>query len=356
MNMPGSSPEKTEITGETVEVEKTETKAPETTTDVQSPAESSTAEVKDDKGDMLSAVKAALKPKTEKPSDSNEPGSESGEAPAATAEKEGAKEGTDPEDLTEDELAHLRPKTRKRIDNLLRDRAERDRKISEIEPKAEQFEKITGFVQEAGLSKDEVNDGFAVMRDLKREPYKAYQRLKPIMAQLANMFGEGELPQDLHQDVVTGRITEQRARELVNARSQTTLATTQAEENARLDRERRDQEAHTSNVNSVATAVTEWERSKEKTDPSWKLKQPRVMEIVEIEIARRQRTNPTYFPTKDEALKFSTDALAKVETEMKAFTPRPRAINPVTDAGSTRSVAKPANAVEAAKLALSQAG
>lgn len=354
--MPGSSPEKTEITGETVEVEKTETKAPETTTDVQSPAESSTAEVKDDKGDMLSAVKAALEPKAEKTSDSDEPGSETGKEPTADAEKEGAKEGTDPEDLTEDELAHLRPKTRKRIDNLLRDRAERDRKIAEIEPKAEQFEKITGFVQEAGLSKDEVNDGFAVMRDLKREPYKAYQRLKPIMAELANMFGEGELPQDLHQDVQTGRITEQRARELVNARSQSTLASTQVAETARQEQERRAREAQESNVNDVAAAVTEWERSKGKTDPSWKLKQPRVMEIVEIEIARRQRTNPNYFPTKDEALKFSTDALAKVETELKAFAPRPRAINPVTDAGSTRSVPKPANPVEAAKQALAQMG
>lgn len=354
--MPGSSPENTEITGETTEVVKTDVQTPEVTTDVQSPAESSTAEVKDDKGDMLSAVKAALKPKTEKPSDSDEPGSEAGKEPAVATEKEGAKAETDPDDLTEDELALLRPKTRKRIDNLLRDRTERDRKIAEIAPKAEQFEKITGFVQEAGLSKDEVNDGFAVMRDLKREPYKAYQRLKPIMAQLANMFGEGDLPQDLQQDVALGRITEQRARELVTARSQSTLASTQAEENARQEQVRKARETHESIVNDVASAVTEWERSKEKTDPSWKLKQPRVMEIVEIEIARRQRTNPNYFPTKDEALKFSNDALARVETDLRAYGPRPRAINPVTDAGSTRSVAKPTNAVEAAKLALSQAG
>lgn len=353
--MPGSSPG-TEIQGEAAEIEKVEAGAPaEVTADVEA-AESSTAETKDDKGDMLSAVKAALKPKTEKTSDSDEPGSKSEEDPAAAAKKEGAKEGTDPDDLSEEELAHLRPKTRKRIDNLLRDRTDRDRKIAEIAPKAEQFEKIVGFVEEAGLSKDEVNDGFAVMRDLKREPYKAYQRLKPIMAQLANMFGEGDLPDDLRQDVATGRITEQRARELVNARSLTTLASTQATESARQEQQRREREARESTVQDVASAVTEWERSKEKSDPSWKLKQPRVMEIVKLEIFERQRTDPSYFPTKDEALRFSSDALARVEKELKAFVPRPRAITPTPDAGSTRSVAKPTNAVEAAKLALSQAG
>lgn len=346
--MPGSSPE-TEIPAE-AKAEAIETK------DVL-PAESSPAEVKDDKGDMLSAVKAALAPKAEESSDSDEPGPKPEETPAEpVAEKEGAKEGADSEDLTADELAQLRPKTRKRIDNLLRDRSERDREIAEIKPKAEQFEQIAGFVAEAGLSKDEVNDGFAVMRDLKREPYKAYQRLKPIMSQLASMFGEGDLPQDLQQDVVLGRITEERARELVNARSQSSLAATQAEENARREQERHEQARYESSVNEVAAAATEWERSKAKSDPSWKLKQPRVMELVELEVAKRQVRDPKYFPTKDEALKFSNDALEKVEKEIRQFAPKPRAINPITDAGSTSSVAKPSTALEAAKLALSKAG
>lgn len=351
--MPESATENDITTGD-----KTQVEAPEVTktTDAQLPAESSTADTKDEKGDMLAAVKAALKPKEEKPSDSDEPGSKPEEAAAdPDAKKEGEEGEAEPDALTEEETAHLRPKTRKRIENLVRDRKERDEKIAAIEPKAQQFDQIRSFVDEAGLTKDEVNQGFAVMRDLRRNPFEAYQRLKPIVAQLAAMFGEGDLPEDLRQDVVTGRITEQRARELVTARSQSSIATTQAAENAKRDQERRDADAHRQNVDDVAGAVTAWENSKA-TDPDWKLKQPRVTELVELEIIRRQRTDQNYFPTKAEALKISQEALAKVEREMKAFAPRPRAMNPVTDAGSTRSVAKPTNALEAAKLALTQMG
>jgi hypothetical protein len=353
--MPESATENDITTGDKAQAEASEVTIK--TTDAQTPAESSTAEVKDDKGDMLAAVKAALEPKTEKPSDSDEPGSKPGEADAKPdADKEGAEAEAEPDTLTEEETAQLRPKTRKRIENLVRDRRERDDKIATLEPKAQQFDQIRSFVDEAGLNKDEVNEGFAVMRDLKREPFKAYQRLKPIMAQLASMFGDGDLPDDLRQDVATGQITEQRARELVAARSHSSIATTQATENAKRDQERREVEARQQNVSDVAGAVTEWENSKAKTDPDWKVKQPRVMDLVELEIARRQRTEPTYFPTKNEALKLTQDALAKVEKDLKAYAPRPRAINPVTDAGSTRSVAKPTNPVEAAKLALSQMG
>lgn len=352
--MPESATENDITTGD-----KTQVEAPDDTktTDAQIPAESSTADTKDEKGDMLAAVKAALKPKEEKPSDSDEPGSKSEEADAdPDAKKEGEEGEAEPDALTEEETAHLRPKTRKRIENLVRDRKERDEKIATLEPKAQQFDQVRGFVDEAGLTTDEVNQGFAVMRDLRRNPIEAYRRLKPIVDQLASMFGEGDLPEDLRQDVALGRITEQRARELVTARSQSSIATTQAAENAKREQERQAAEAHQRTVNDVAGAVTEWEHSKAKTDPDWKVKQPRVTELVELEIVRRQRTDQNYFPTKAEALKISQEALAKVEKEMKAFAPRPRAMSPVTDAGSTRSVAKPTNPVEAARMALSKMG
>lgn len=349
---PDSSPED-EIQVDETKVEATEVEK----TDGQDPAASSSAEAKDGKPDLLETVKAALKDSgtTEKTSDSDEPGSKSEEDPDAAAKKEGAEDGTDPDDLTEEELSRLRPKTRKRIDNLLRDRGDRDRQIAELQPKAEQFEKIAGFVESAGLSKDEVNDGFGVMADLKNAPLKAYERLKPIMAQLAVMAGEGPLPQDLQQEVAYGRITEAHARELVKARSSNTLTSEQLQRKQDQERDQRQRDDHVATVNEVSGAVTEWERSKEKTDPSWKLKQPRVMELVELEIARRQRTNPSYFPTKKEALEFSNAALTKVETEFKRLAPKPREIKPITPgAGSTRSTAAPTTMLEAAKAGLAK--
>lgn len=349
---PDSSPED-EIVVE-AKVDATEV----TTLDDTDPAASSSAEAKDEKPDLLETVKAALKDTgtTEKTSDSKEPDSKSEEDPDAAAKKEGAEAEADPDALTEDELSRLRPKTRKRIDNLLRDRVDRDRKIEELLPKAEQFEKIAGFVETAGLSKDEVNDGFAVMADLKNAPLKAYERLKPIMAQLAIMAGEGPLPTDLQQEVNFGRITEDHARELVKSRSLNTLTSSQIEQQQRRDQERKQRDDHIATVNEVSNAVSDWERSKEKADPSWKLKQPRITEIVELEITRRQRANPNYFPTKKEALEFSEAALKKVETEFKNMAPKPREVRPVTPgAGSTRSSAAPTSMLEAAKAGLAKA-
>jgi hypothetical protein len=349
--MPGSSPD-TEIKPDAVAEDAIV--SAEVLDDQASSAESSTAEDQGEKGDMLSAVKAALKPKEKAPA-SDEPGSKSDEPAATDAAKEaGAETGSESDDLTEEELARLRPKTRKRIENLVRDRNERDGIIAGLEPKAQQFDKIAGFVSEAGLSKEEVNDGFAVMSDLKNAPYKAYQRLKPIMAQLANMFGEGDLPDDLRQDVARGAITEMRARELVAARGQTSIATKSAEEQARREEDSRRHNERQTTVNDVSTAVTEWENSKSKSDPSWKLKQPRVMELVELEIARKQQRDPQYFPTKAEALGMAETALKRVDEDLKRFTPKPRAVTPTPDAASTRSLPKPTSALEAAKQGLAK--
>lgn len=349
---PDSSPEKE---FEDVKSDKTDATAQEVTKDGQDPAESSPAEDKGAKGDMLSAVKAALEPKAEKTPASDEPGSKSEEDPAKDAKKDGAEAGTESDDLTEDELAQVSKKTRKRIETLVRERTDRDRQIVELQPKAEQFEKITRFVDDAGLSKDEVNQGFAIMADLKTRPDQAYERLKPIMKQLAAMFGEGDLPDDLQQDVNFGRITEARARELVVARSRSTISNETLQRTEDQQRQQREAADHKANVDDVSNAVSDWERSKEKSDPSWKLKQPRVMELVELEIVRRQRTKPEYFPTKAEALEFSKAALEKVEKEFKSLAPRPKAINASPDAGSTRSTAAPKTMLEAARVGLANA-
>ncbi|MGZ5923518.1 MAG: hypothetical protein ACXWK2_02985, partial [Rhizomicrobium sp.] len=305
--------------------------------------------------DMLSAVKAALEPKTEKTPDSDKQGSNSEDPPAADAKKEGADEGEDTDDLTEEELARLRPKTRKRIDNLLKERADRDTKIGELEPKAQNFDAIQRFVDEAGLTKDEVNQGFDVMKSLKNDPPRAYAVLKPIMNQLEVMLGETLTP-ELQAQVDRGELTEGHARELARARSRAAVngqmleRTTQQQQ---ADQQRREFEGQ---VNDVAGAVTAWETATSKNDPDWKLKQPRIQVLVENEILRKQRANPNYFPSKEEALEMSKKALKEVETEFKRLSPQRRSIStPAADAGSTPSTAVPKTMLEAARAGLERA-
>lgn len=344
--MPGSSPEK----DAEVEVEKTE--ATEQVTDGNTSAESSPAEPKGDKkGDMLSAVKAALEP-TEKAPDSDTQGSKPDEKPTADA-KEGEEAGDESDDLTEEELARLRPKTRKRIDNLLKDRADRDKIIAETEPKAKQFDSIVRFVEDAGLTKDEVNKGFDVMSSLKNDPFRAHELLRPIMDQLEQIVGM-RLPEDLQNAVQLGQITEAHARELASNRSKASVTQHQLQRRDERDRKTKQDQDFQASVDEVSGAVSAWERSKEKSDPDWKLKQPRITEIIELEVTRRRVQNPSFYPTKDEALKFASDALERVEKEFRMLAPRKREIKPGhVDGGSAPHLsAKPKSMLEAARAGL----
>lgn len=315
-------------------------------------AESSPAEPKSEKVDLLTAVKAALKPPTEKSLDSKTPGSETAEG-AETALDKDADKGSETDDLTEEELARLKPKTRKRIENLTAARRERDGRIAELEPKAQQFEKMMTFVQTAKLSTDEVNEGFEVMRLLKHEPLKAWERLKPIFDSLRSMVGE-VLPEELQIAVNQGQITEAHARELAITRTKAAVSTAQVQRHEADTREQQQQDAHQKRQVAVQTSVVEWEKSKAGSDPDWKQKQSRVMEIVQLETLRREKADPNFGWTPEEAVKFANEALTKVETEFKRFAPRPKAINPVIDVASTRSEAKPTTALEAAKQGLAR--
>lgn len=347
---PKSSPDKEIET----EIEKPDTPVEAPQPDAE-PAESSNAE--GEKGDLLTRVKAALDKTKEKSPASDEPGSSSEEPPAPAAKKEGEGEEGKTGDLTEEELARLKPKTRERIETLTREVKDRDTKLADLTPKAEKFDQIQRFVDDAGLSKDDVNSGFDVMRNLKQDPFKAYAQLRPIMDQLESIVGV-RLPDELQSEVNQGRITEAHARELARSRGQASVTRQQLDRTTQIQEANQRRQVIENQVNDVAGAVTEWEKSTGKNDPDWKLKQPRITELVELEVMRRQAKDPTYFPSKEEAIAISKDALKKVEADFKALRPARRSVSttPSADAGSTRTAAAaPKSMLEAAKLGLQRA-
>jgi chromosome segregation ATPase len=194
------------------------------------------------------------------------------------------------------------------------------------------------------------------MRDLKHDPFRAYQTLRPIVDQLEQIVGV-RLPADLQSAVNLGQITEPHARELATARGRTTVTTQQLERRDQQDQAQKQQNEFQGRVDEVETKVNEWESSKRKTDPDWKHKQPRVKELNELEFLRRQRTNPKYFPTPTEAIEISKASLEKVEREFRSMAPARREIKPEhADGSATRSTPKPKTATEAAKLALAATG
>lgn len=350
--MPGSSPEEAKVEGAEDVAGQVTTQAAETKSDVDASAESSAAEPKGQKGDLLDQVKAALKPKEKSP-DSVIPGSPE-EKSAEAAEKEGDEADDDSDDLTAEEHARLKPKTRKRIENLLKAREEHERKIAELEPQANQFQGLVRFVEDAGLSKDDVNQLFDVGKNLKQDPHKAYAQIKPVYEQLQRLVG-AVLPDDLHQEVLLGRLTEAHARELAAARSRSVVAERRVQHVEQQSQTQKQQAAQQAIVGEVQGKVTEWERSKAASDPDWKLKQPRVMELIELDIVRRQRQQPNYFPTADEALAMANQALKTVDDGFAKLAPRRKAVTPITGDTSPRLVAAPKTALDAARQGLQQA-
>jgi hypothetical protein len=342
--MPESSPELV-----TDEVKQAEPVAAETADVKVSSAESSPAETQGEKGTLLDAVKAALKPPTEKAPDSKTEGSE----PDKAAKPDEGKE-VESDEHTEEELARLRPKTRKRIENLVAARRELEGHLAEIRPKAEQFDKVMRFIEDAKLTTDEVNDAFDVAKSLKNEDFHgAYNRLKPIVDKLESLLGI-QLPDDLVRDVNEGRLPEDRARELARTKSQAAIASSQAARRATEAEEQRRLQHHQGLQTRVQTAIADWETSKGRSDPDWKQKQSRVMEIVELETARRERRDPNFAWSPEEALKFAETALQRATDEIRRYAPKPKAITPITDVASTRSSAPPTTALEAAKQGLAR--
>jgi hypothetical protein len=341
--MPESSPD-TELE---VQAQVTETTAE--TGAKGSSTESPTAEKTGQQGDVLSAVKAALEPDQEGSPDSANLGTE--KKSPETAAKDGAEGDDDSEDFTEEEKARLSRKAKSRFHKLTGEVGDLKTKVADIEPKAQRFEQLVQFCNDAGLNADEVNRTFDVARAIKQDPLKAFEMLTPVYEQLRQLVGE-VLPDDLQQAVNVGQITEAHARELARSRSAATLREQQlqrVEQRQNVERQRKDV---TDKWQSAANATTEWENSKAKSDPDWKLKQPRVIELIELDLLKRQQKNQNFTPTIEEAITMANAALAKVNEEMKRLRPAPKAMNPITEVGSTRSEAKPKSALEAAKAGL----
>lgn len=340
----------TENKAENQQVEVSDVKAADSSSAGQTVETPAKAETPADKGEkqpsLLEKVRTALKPKADKAPESDKPDTTKPDSdkPDDTVETE------ESGDLTDEETGRLKRKTKKRIDDLLNERAAKDKTIEEIRPKADRFDQVTKFFIDSQMSRDEVNQLFDVARNLKLSPRKAYEQLTPIYRQLQTMFGD-ILPEDLQQQVARGQINAERARELTIARTDRDLATQQAaqlRQQQAADAEQRQQEAY---VSDVKAKVTEWELAREKSDPDWKLKQPFVMEAIAAELSKPGRKPPTAA----EAIEIATAAVAKVDKNLKSFAPPRREVKPSPNASSTPSTPVPKSALEAARQGLAKA-
>lgn len=297
------------------------------------PADSPPAEKKDDNKSLgiADAVRAALDKGKEQSSGSGEDEGD-GEGAGASDPTDGEKpeegdEGDD--DLTKEEFQALKPKTQRRIEKLARQNTALTTEVDQLRPKAQALEAFHTITRNANLNKEDVNTIFHIGGLMKNDPHKAWEVLKPIVAQLQQLVGE-VLPKDLQDQVTGGKITPDAAKELSRLRSEKSVnASTQQQntERQRQDNAARAAEASQNLQRDVGTAITKWENDWKASDPDYSLKSSRVNEAIELELNRAiilaKEGKPNNLPTSvEQAVKMANEIKKRVEKEMRQFLPK----------------------------------
>lgn len=302
---------------------------------------------------MLEAVKAAL---------SKDKAPEASPASADGRGKDGeeAAEGEDPagedlpDEVTDEELRGYHSRTRRRIRKLLDKNRELAGQIEGLSEKAQRFDGITAFVENARLTTEEVNAGFEIMRLMKHDPEKALNALVPYVLELQRITG-ATLSDDLRQAVEQGMITEDAARELSRHRSRESLAQAEArrasEAAARQSEERRRADEAAELTDTVASAISEWENTVLAKDPDREAKHP----LVESEIERlilKAKAEGKLPRTAQEAVAMAEKAYAEVNKRVRLFAPKPREIRTVTSGSVAAATPTPSTELDAARAAV----
>lgn len=304
-----------------------------------------------ERSSLLDAVTKALSP-DDKGVDAATPAavnrSPAGDPDPKTTSSEG--EPAEPAEISDEEMKRLAPKTQERMRFLASQRSELQTQNAELKPKAEGFEKLTGFLSQNGISSDEANNALELTRMIKTGDFiGAKKLLDPIYSELQKRAGE-VLDPDLQEEVRLGTTPHERALELQRARARETSQRTQnqiAEETRRQTEQTTQWQTH---VGTVATAADNWAKDQAKSDPDWALKADDVATLVELDLRKNG------FPkTKEEAIERSKAALETVNKRLARVRPAPVEIRPNLGNGSRSSSSsdtKPKSALDAVNQAL----
>lgn len=287
---------------------------------------------------VLDAVMRGIK--SDKAKTESSPSSETGtDAP-------GAEDQPLPDEVTTEELSRYHSRTRRRIQQLLDKNKATSTELGQLKPLAEQAQRINAFVRQSGLSAEEVDSGFTIMRLLKSDPIEARKQLLPIMQALDKVCGV-ELPPELKQKVDQGYVDEDTARRTAQAEARANLAANANERAAREAQQQREQAEHRQFGVSVQSAIKTFEDNWKKSDPDHAVKAPRVQEKVELSLSRMAARGEA-LRSPAEAVKLVEDAKKAVEAELKPFLRKREQIDPLPGGGVTaNSNPKPKSMAEA---------
>lgn len=301
------------------------------------PAESSTAEGvnKDQPLDLASVVRNAAAKLKEDPKVSKSPAETSGQdtktAPDAEAVAKAKEAG-------EDVPFAKHP----RWQEVLGERKTLRKEVESLKPQAEEWGKVTAFMEVNRLTPEEVAQGFTIMALIKHDPAKALQALAPFIEQAELQVGK-RLPPDLQKQVDDGQVTQEVASELSRTRAQNQAlqanTETQQRQNENMQAEQR--------AGVIKNAVVQWEQGISAQDPDYKLKQRVVMAHVRAALATSRPQ------TAEQAIEICKKAYETASEDVKPLVAKraPTPPNPGSLHSSTRAAAVPQSLLDVVRQA-----
>lgn len=274
--------------------------------------------------DLLSVVRDAVEAK-DKPTkdgeaeakDPEEKDAKTGDASSASGKSESQEKPADGEeaDPTPEELAAYKPKTRKQIEKLLTQRSELRGQLEDLTPQAEQYGKITSYMDEYGLTANDVAQAFAITAMFKHDPAKCREELVKRIELLDEQIGN-KLSDDLKKKVDDGSLDEEAALELSRARAEAKRERelrTATVEHVTTEAQQRQAEAA---KNNVKTAVTAWQKAKIEKDPDFPQKAVLLDKYVRAMVAEKGQPK-----TPKDALEMAEAAYEQVNKDIVVFRP-----------------------------------
>lgn len=276
-----------------------------------------------DEKDLLSVVRDAVEGNKdpETPADKKADTEGEGEdAPSASGKSDAQKKADAPagdaeDEITPEELAEYKPKVRKRIEGLLSERRELREQAATLREPAEQYQKITGYMETYGLTAEDVATAFSLTAMFKHEPERAREELMKRVEMLDGVIGN-KLSDDLKKKVDDGFLDEETAREISRSR-----AAAQREREKREFVEQRTEQEQQRQVaaatqTAVQTAVREWQQSKMQADPEFAQKAELLETQVKAMVAQYGQPK-----TREQALQMADIAYERVNAMVSKFKP-----------------------------------
>lgn len=271
-----------------------------------------------DEQSTFDVVMAAIKPEGEEDGDENAISDKDSTDEAGAASKDGKAKDEEEEsdEPTEDELKAWKPKTRQRFEKLQAKYRDASEQLEKANVDAGHYRQFVDFLDTNGINQDEANELFEIGALMKTNPFKALELITPHFNTLLEITGN-VLPPDLVQQVNAGYMTKAAAVELSRARAQGRVLPAVQQET----QQRREVRQQGQTVAQMQSAIGAWEQKWSTSDPDYSVKKDRVLDRLELMLARAQRENKLP-QTVEQAVELANKAKKDVEAELRQFKPK----------------------------------